>query len=67
MAKITRRMIREWFVLRFSKLPEEDRTYFAEWVGRFEKGPDWAWDRMDSDSRACWTRVWNKQFKKGMK
>lgn len=38
----------DFFVKRFNRMPEYDRRYYMEWVGRFRKGPI---GYMDLDSK----------------
>jgi len=33
-----KKFIEDWFERRFNKKPQQDESYFNEWVGRFEKG-----------------------------
>ena len=51
------RMIRDWFILRYHKLPDYDIEYYEDWVKRFAAGD--ALNFMDIKSRAAWTKVEN--------
>lgn len=55
---ITTRMIREWFILRFGKMPEHDRAYYGEWKRRFQEGgEDAGLSHMDLESQRKWLKV----------
>ena len=50
--------IRDWFILRFGRLPESRKDgYFDEWNNRFRYGLDAAFGHMDNESRKCWNKV----------
>ena len=57
--------IREWFILRFNKLPDEDFDYYQEWVHRFKEGENMAIKHMDLRSRGIWKRVikWHNLYR----
>ena len=57
MIRISNQMVREFFILRFRRMPESDRMYFDEWCERFSKGEKSAISRMDSESRKAWIKV----------
>lgn len=52
-------MMREWFILRFGKLPELHYDYFLEWQNRFEESEEAAITHMDLESRKKWQEVKN--------
>lgn len=53
---ITKAMIREWFILRFAKKPENDAAYFDEWLHRFYTEEN-AWRCMDNESQRDWNTI----------
>jgi len=58
MGHITQEMVREWFILRFGRMPEHDRAYFDEWKNRFARGGEEAGiGHMDSESQRKWEKV----------
>jgi hypothetical protein len=62
--RISNMMVREFFILRFRRMPESDQSYFNEWCERFSRGEKFAISRMDSDSRKAWGKV-KKAWKEG--
>lgn len=61
----TPREIRDWFIMRFNKLPEQDPAYYQEWIQRFRKGT--AVDRMDLESRKVYDKVSTVRMRYRMK
>jgi len=61
----TPREIRDWFIMRFGKLPEQDPSYYQEWIQRFRKGT--AVDRMDLESRRMYDKVSTVRMKSKMR
>jgi len=58
MAEIPTKIIREWFILRFGKMPEHDRAYYNEWKRRFKIGGEEAGiSHMDLESQRKWEKV----------
>ena len=50
-------MIREWFILRFKRMPESKGHYFQEWLERFDISEENAINHMDKDSEKMWIKV----------
>jgi hypothetical protein len=49
------KLLREWFIKRFRKTPEQDKSYFNEWVERFDTGSPYRY--MDFESRRAYLDV----------
>jgi len=62
MIKATPRQLRDWFILRFGRMPEHDKRYYADWQERFKRWSGWAY--MDLESRKKWLKVEDAYSKK---
>jgi len=55
--------VREFFILRFKRMPEHDLVYFKEWVERFHTGYPERF--MDSESKKAFEKVIHARRKIG--
>ena len=49
--------LQNWYALAFGHLPEENKSYYAEWERRYNLGLDFFTAQMDSKRREAWLMI----------
>lgn len=49
-------LVKLWFITRFGEEHTINGSYYQDWLERFSQGMNFAWARMDMESRHAWDR-----------